>query len=446
VIMSTGRLKLRLVDVFRKSDALRLYEDFLRTQWLSSAEIQEIQWGRLTMLLDHAYRNVPYYRNVFDKIGMKPNDVRSIDDFRKLPILTKEIIRKNCDAILAKNRERFQPRKKATGGSTGVSLKFFIDRKSQSAHWAFMYRSWNVGGWEPGDRVVVLAGSSLYPSIAAFKKWWYVRLNNWLLLSAFKMSDTTMNEWVRMLRRFRAKFMYAYSSSAYLFAKYLERENIKDVSFKSVFTTAEVLHPHFRETIERVFSCEVFDIYGGTDGAGFAFECEKHKGLHVVSENSFIEILRDDVNVAEDGEVGEVISTDLFNYAMPFIRYKVGDISAFHPNPCDCGRGLPLLENIKGRSCDFVIRKDGSKVHGEFFSHLLSKIKWILQYYIVQENASGLSIYIKPDGTAPRAEIRKISEFLSKNFDGMDVNIVLTEKIPVTASGKFKFVVNKTSD
>ena len=269
-------------------------------------------------------------------------------------------------------------------------------------------------------------------------------MNNWLTLSAFEMSNNTMKKWINKLRKFKARYMYAYASSAYLLAKYFEENSISNIYFDAIFTTAEVLHPKFRETIERVFSCEVFDTYGGTDGAGFAFECKEHTGLHCTSENSIIEILREDGSVAENGETGEIISTDLFNYSMPFIRYKVGDIAAYDLNPCNCKRGLPLLKNIQGRSNDFVTTRNGQKVHGEFFAHLLHGINWICQFYVVQESTTSLSLYLKLDKPHSHQEIRWIENRLKRKFFDMDINISLTENIPKAQSGKFKFIINRT--
>lgn len=434
--------KLFLVDYFRKTDALKMYQEFLKTQWLSREELFQIQWIKIKNLVNHAYNNVPYYHNLFDKMRLKPFDIRTIEDFRKIPILTKDIIRRNYNNILANNKFIFQPRKKKTGGSTGNTLRFYIDRKSHSALWAFMYRSWNIGSWNPGEKIIFLGGGSLYSSTNEFRKMIYRKLNNWLFLSAFDSNEQNMWKWIKKIKKFRAKYMYAYASSAYLFANFLENNGIRDISFKSVFTTAEVLYPKFRQVIEKVFSCEVFDTYGGVDGAGYAFECKEHNGLHIVVENSYLEILNESNNIVKDGEEGEVVSTDLYNYAMPFIRYRVGDIATFTSNSCMCGRGLPLLRNIKGRSCDFIISKNGTKVHGEYFSHLFEEVAWISQFYVVQNSKEEILIYLKIDNNYSEREFKKLRRIMKNKFADMEIKIILTEKIPMMPSGKFKFVEN----
>jgi phenylacetate-CoA ligase len=292
--------------------------------------------------------------------------------------------------------------------------------------------------------VVFLGGSSLVPSVSAFKKWVYVHLNNWLLLSAFQMSDQNMEQWVEQVRSFKARIMYCYASSAYLFARFLKERGIRDIRFRAVFTTAEVLQPRYRETIEQVFSAEVFDTYGGVDGAGYAFECERHQGLHIVSENSVVEILSDDGEPVEDGEAGEIITTDLTNYAMPFIRYQKGDIATRTERPCDCGRGLPLIKDIQGRVGDFLVNRQGLRVHEQFFAHLFRGVGGLRQYYVEQESQEEIQVFIKLEpGHFGETHLNRVTRIIEDKFPGMRIDVRLTEAIPVRPSGKFRCVVNK---
>lgn len=439
-----GKFQLHLVDRFRRTDSLKLYQELLKTQWCSRQKIDGVQWMKIKDLLNHAYNNVPYYRILFDTHGLKPNKIRNIMDFRRLPILTKDIIRANSGDMLAFNRKSFQPRKRGTSGSTGIALPYYIDRKSHSEQWANVYRIWHIGGWGPGDKIIVLAGSSLHPSLHALRKWIYVGLNNWLLLSAFNMSEDNMMRWVSKIKRFKARFMHGYPTSIYIFARFLEDNNIRDIRFQAVFTTAEMLQPKYRDIIGKVFSCPVFDLYGAGDGNGYAFECEEHEGLHCASESSYIELLTDDGGVASNGQPGQIITTDLSNYAMPFIRYKVGDIAIPNSEPCKCGRGLPILKKILGRSNDFVTTKNGQIVHGTFFEYLFRVKDWISQFYVVQESESQLSVYLKPNKSPPISEVKSINRILQAKFNRMTVNISFTQNIPTSPSGKFKFIVNKT--
>ncbi|MFQ5651315.1 MAG: phenylacetate--CoA ligase family protein [bacterium] len=445
MIIHLDKTKLHLVDFFRKTEALELFEAYKRSQWWPYEKIVARQLEKIRSLLSHAYTNVPYYRRLFDENGVKPEAIRTLGDFRGLPLLSKETVRAAGDRMLAKNKERFKPHRKATGGSTGRPLTYYMDKKSRSAQWAHIYRLWNTAGWDPGDRMVVLGGTSLTPSAYAVKKWFYVKLNNWLLLSAFGMSDESMQQWVGKLRGFKARYLHAYASSAYLLAKFLQDNHITDIRFHAVFTTAEVLQPKYRETIERVFDCRVYDFYGAADGGAFAFECEKQEGLHCVSESCFVEIVAENGRLAEPGEIGEVVTTDLNNYAMPFIRYKLGDKGTFAAHACACGRGLPLLQTIIGRTPDFIESRAGERYHEEFFSYLFKDVAWIAQFCVVQENRLELWVYLKPDRPPSEAEIERMRRFLSKKFPGMRLEIKVTDSLPVSANGKFKYIINKTT-
>ena len=442
----TGQIRLHLVDWFRGTDAVGQYEAYCKSQWLPRELILSLQWKKLTQLLQHAYTNVVFYRNLFDSLRIKPEDIRSWTDLNRIPVLTKEIIRANTHDLLARNADTFKPHRKSTGGSTGTPLVFYIDKLARSSQWACMYRQWNTGGWRPGDKLIYFGGSSIYPSSHALGRWVYAHLNNWLLFSSFAINDDNMRQWVRKIRSSNVRYMHAYASSAYLLAQFVGANGIPGISFDAVFTSAEPLHERYRETISRVFSCPVFDLYGANDGGGFAFECEQHDGLHCVSERAVIEILGDDGSPAGDGETGEIVSTDLLNFSMPFIRYKVGDLARADARACRCGRGLPLLKNIQGRSHEFLTTPGGEKVHGEFFAHMLRGRDWIIQFQVVQESQTELRLYLRVSTEGPADELRRLQTIIENKFHGMDVHIQTTNNLLRAPSGKFKYVMNNTLD
>jgi len=428
----------------RKTDALPMYRDFLKSQWDSPEKIRANQWSLLQSLLQHAYDNVPFYRDLFAEIGAEPGDIKSFDDFRRIPVLTKPIVQQNRERLQADNSEKFQPRAKASGGSTGRPLKFYLSRKAHSASWAFAYRAWHIGGWRPGDNVVFFAGSSLVPGGHALKKSFYMFMNNWKLYTAFEGGAEAYDRWIEELIPLRIPFIYGYTTTIYLFAQHVLKRGIKDLKFRAAFTTSEMLLPSYREAIEKAFSCRVFDTYGGTDGAGFAYECEQHDGMHLVTENSWMEVVdENDVSVPE-GTEGRLISTDLYNYAMPFIRYDVGDLSSINSEPCACGRPSPRLMGIKGRVCDLVTTNTGDVVHHLYFAYLVMQFPWVNQFNVVQETIDEVDIFIKPVSEPVQENLDEIRSNLDKRFPTMKMNVHLTDTMPQTPGGKYKFVINKT--
>lgn len=439
----TNNLRLMIVDYFRDTESRIMIDEYLRSQWYTSEQIREMEWQNLKRILNHAYSNVKYYQEIFNEMKIKPEDIKNMDDFRKLPILTKDIIRERGRDLLAKNMQDFKPVKKFTGGSTGHPLSFYMDRKSHSAQWATIYRQWITAGFIPGNEIVHLGGPSIVPSFTNYKKKLYQKINNWKFFSSFELDDEKMASWVKYIKSNHIEFIHGYSSSTFLLAKYCKKNNI-NMKFHSVITSSEPMYPEYRETIQDVFRCEVYDLYGANDGGGFAFECEKHNGLHTASEKALIEIIKEDNTPADFNESGEMIFTDFLNHAMPFIRYKVGDFATVGSKTCECGRGLPMIKNIKGRSHEFVMDGKGTRVHGAYFNRLVKNRNWINGFHVVQESKNLMVLYLKGDFNNVDHDIREMKELLEKKFIGVKIEIKKTNELPLSKSGKFTFIENKT--
>jgi phenylacetate-CoA ligase len=397
----------------------------------------------LSELLRHASAHVPYYREVFATLRIDPANVHPGADLRALPIVSKAVMRAEPDRFTADNSARFQPTVRTSSGTTGEPFRFLMSRASRSAQWACIYRQWHVGGWEPGDRMAWLGGTSISPSTRAAMRWVYGRLNNWQTLSAFEMSPANMDRWLELIRDRPIRFMHAYPSSAAGFAEHAIARGVS-APMTSVTTSAELLHPHQREVIERAFSCRVNDLYGANDGGAFAYQCEQRNGFHLVAERALVEILRADGTPAGPGESGRIVSTDLTNYAMPFIRYETGDEAAWSAQPCPCGRGLPLLQTIFGRANDYLTTRTGEKVHSGFFTYTVRSLPWIDQFQAVQESASRLTVYVKPKEGANADHLDHLSGVLAKKFQEMEISVQVVDSIPLSRAGKLRFVVNKT--
>ncbi|MHB8337112.1 MAG: phenylacetate--CoA ligase family protein [Ignavibacteriaceae bacterium] len=438
----SNKIRLRFVDYFRDTNALKCLSEYLNSQWYSPEQVKANEWAKLKKLIEHSYMNVKYYNELFHKIGITPKDIRTMEDFQQLPILTKEIIRRREKDLVAKNYKDYKPRKKFTGGSTGAPLVYYFDKQAHSSQWATIFLQWIIGGCMPGTKMVHLGGPSITPSFNNIKKDIYRKINNWTFFSSFELNDDKMASWVNIIKKKNIKYMHGYSSSAYLLAKYVKENNI-DLKFKSVFTSSEPMYPQYRETIQNVFGCETFDLYGANDGGGYAIECEKHSGLHVVSEKALIEIIKDDNTPAGVNESGEMISTDFINYSMPFIRYQVGDVATVGPAKCECMRGTPLIKNIQGRSHEFVSTKNGTKIHGAFFNRLVKGHNWISGFHVIQESSDKLTLYLKGNSLDNLEDISEMKSILEKKFEGMVIDIKKTSELPLSKSGKYTFIENK---
>ena len=437
----------QMVQIYKRRDTLRQLKELERTQWLPTDEIKKIQWIKLKKLLEYAYINVPYYQQVFKTLNMTPKDITIPDDFRKLPLLDKEDIRSNISDIVSSSCEKKDLIKDSTGGSTGINLRFFYDTKSIAHRSAVALRSDSLAGLDIGDKHVKLWGSPFDISRQNSLKGKISKLiSRSLYLSSYDLSEDTMYKYTKKLLQYKPKVIIGYSSSLYLFAKFLEENKIKGISPKSIISSAEVLYDYQRELIESVFGCKVFNRYGCREFSTIAQECSEHSGMHINAEHVYVECLKEGEPAAL-GETGELIITDLDNYGMPFIRYKIGDVGVLSDRICNCGRGLPIIETIEGRTFDIIVGTNGRYFDGHFFSILLrTAVDGIKQFQVVQESKNEINIRIVVDKIFRTKYIdtltSKIHEYCGED---MQVNFKILEAIPLTKSGKFRFVISKVA-
>ncbi|KUG20127.1 capsular polysaccharide biosynthesis protein [hydrocarbon metagenome] len=421
-----------------------VYNKTVRNQWKPYDELKHDQEKQLKHLIGFAYEFVPYYRNLFQSLGVSPKDVRTIEDLEKLPILTKDIIKEHWEEFKPTNLSSIKHYQRATGGSTGTPLQYRLSKNDRFLGGALLYRGWGYGGFKLGNKMVILAGSSLdvgaKPSLVtkiheisrSLKK-----------LSSFDMGESEMREYAGVLKSFKPRFISGYASSLYFFARWLEENQVTVPSPVAVFATAEKLFPHMRKTIGEVFDCDVYDTYGLNDGGVTAFECPEHIGLHVDTERSIMEVVDGDGHQLECGE-GRILATSLHNYAMPFIRYACDDEGGITDETCECGRGYPLLKEIVGRTTDVLVTPDGKNIHGWFFLYIF----WdygtgIKEYQVIQKTPERIVVNIVPEDGFDEKQLDRVRDIVSRRSPGWDLEFEYVDTIERTGAGKYKFVINE---
>jgi phenylacetate-CoA ligase len=414
------------------------------SQYWSKDKQKDYQQERLKSLIIHAYNNVPYYTAIFNELKLKPYDINCINDLQKLPVLTKEIIKKNFSRLQAIDNKKFFPQLRKTGGTTGVPLIHYSDAKSWNLHWALKYRAWSWGGYSNGDPIGVLGGSSIIPDKKiGLKRYVWNKLNNFYPLSASSVSDVKLLEFVNTIDRKGIKTLRGYPSSIANFAEYCINNN-KKVKINLVITTAEVLRPEYKELIIQAFNCTIIDSYGCADGGGSANTCELSHGFHISIEASIWEVCDVHGDIVPEGVKGELTLTSLTNYAMPFIRYQPGDTieNTFNYKRCSCGRTAPRINKIEGRSTDILKFGNGKSLGGPALTLLFREFP-LRKYQIVQNNINILVVNIIIDEgytEQTRKNIREILEF----HCGIGVRVTVNEvkEIPISESGKFRFIIS----
>lgn len=423
---------------------MKYYHALTKTQWWPIEKLKELQNEKLRRLINHVYNNVPYYQDLFKSLGLLPEDSKTAEDLVNLPILTKQDIIMNSENLKARDFNKYKPIVNSTGGSTGEPLKYYISKDMASINWAGMFRGWGWAGYRLGDKRITFGGSSLVPSQ---KTNLFSRIRQTLErntpLSAVSLNDDKLAAYRRKIHNTKAPYIYGYPSSIYLLADYCLRKNIQEISFKAVFTTAEVLLPKYRQVIESAFDCTVFDQYGSYDGGVQALECEEHSGFHISAEKVIVEIVDDYGNPVESGKPGRIIVTDLHNYAMPFIRYEVGDIGALSSEPCPCGRGLPMLKSLQGRTSDIIKLSNGVTIAGPAVT-LIFKDCNVKQYQLVQTDHNKLLVNVVKSEQYSEADENHFTRLLKHHVgDGVMISVNYYDDIPKNKAGKHRFILNE---
>jgi phenylacetate-CoA ligase len=379
---------LPLYDRARGREYLRRRRFLEQTQWWDAQRIREFQWHELKPLVAHVFASVPYYQKKYKAAGIDLGDLRSLDDFARLPPLTRqEIADHRIELCSTSYQGKLLPH--ATGGSSGQPTRFFRTYESYDWRTAAKDRVYEWSGWRLGQRSVYLWGAPIgsVPRIQAWKARSYEAIHRQLVFNTFSQSEELWERIYAAIWRFRPVLAVGYVSSLEQFATYLWSTGRALPPLRAVIAAAEPVFPAARRSIEAGFRAPLFNTYGSREFMSIAGECERHDGLHVNAENLIVETigspgLRD----------GEILVTDLHNYGMPFLRYAIGDLGALSHGACACGRGLPRLSAIEGRVLDMLRTGDGRKVPGEFFPHLLKDIPEFAQYRVEQRSVHRIVI------------------------------------------------------
>lgn len=433
--------------LLKRPKVIRYYNDFQKSQWQPFEYLKNQQEMKLRKLIVFAYKNVPYYTKLLNRLNIKPSNIVTIKDLEKLPILTKQIIKKNWQDFIPKNINKLKYLSGSTSGSTGTPFKYRMLKEDYERGMALLYRGLGYGGYRLGDKVAIIAGSSLIPTTQSeSKKKTQEFFLNWRHYSAFEMSEENLFKYFYNINKWKPDFLRGYASSIYLFAKFIQDNNLKpEFQLKAIFTTAEKLFNKQRELIEQVFSVRIFDNYGLNDGGISAYECEKHNGIHIDMERAILETV-DDVGRQVINQKGKILATSLYNYTLPFIRYDTGDLGIISESECTCGRNTLLLKEIVGRVSEFITTVSGLKIHGEFFSHIFYEIDNVSQFQVIQNKPDEILIKIIPNSwqIKENIDISKIKNVIFKKDKMLKVKFQFAKlkDIESTKTGKYKFIVN----
>jgi phenylacetate-CoA ligase len=416
-----------------------------QSQWWSPEQLRAMQLEKLRALLAQAALQVPYYRQLFARLGFHAERVHDLHDLRCLPILRKADItahRASFAAESASSLKRFN-----TGGSSGEPLIFYVGRDRVSHDVAAKWRATRWWGVDIGDPEAVLWGSPV--ELTRQDRWRGLRdrLLRTTLLPAFAMSARQLDNYIQRLRQLRPAMLFGYPSALCHLARHAQASGIAldRLGIRVLFVTAERLYDEQRTLLQNVFGCRVANGYGGRDAGFIAHECPEG-GMHLSAEDIIVEIVDAQGQPVADGDSGEIVVTHLASGEFPFIRYGTGDVGALDPQPCRCGRGLPLLRSIEGRVTDFVVAQDGTVMHGLALIYVLRDLPNVRAFKIIQESL-GLTrvqlVCIDVLTSSLRASI--VAQFRQRLGSAVDIAIEEVAEIAAEASGKHRYVISKVA-
>lgn len=407
---------------------------------LSHEEIKKYQAEKLEKLLLHAYQHVPYYHKILPKVGViDKNGQVKLENFHKIPSLTKEVIRKEKNRLYSKDHIARKSYPNHSGGSSGEPIDILQEKK---------YSDWNIANkihyksfanQYIGDKELRLWGAErdILKSKVDLKQTVVDFVYNRKNLNAFRMTISNMRYFVDEINSFKPTWIEAYVQPMYELAKFIEENNLKAYSPKGVLVSAGTLYPHMRETISRVFSCKVYNRYGSREVGDIACSCDLGK-LHVSEWNNFIE-------VDSKNKIGNFFVTNLNNYAMPIIRYDIGDIGSKIKHRCGCGRSTGLLGTVEGREMSVFKARDGSVIPAEFFIHFVGVVfndGGIKKFQVIQEGYEQILIKYVSNQKDIKKLMSKVEESIGEVMgENVKISWLEVKDIEKMNSGKYLYTL-----
>jgi phenylacetate-CoA ligase len=401
--------------------------------------IRNYQYRTLMELLEYVSTHVPYYRSVFQKRELSTKDFLSIHDLKKLPILTKETLRKNSTRFLPDTLSKRKLRTIRTSGTTGKPLTIHTNAEARQRNYAFFSRFTRWTGCDERAKKATFGANLVVPQHQKKPPFWrYDAYQKNLLFSSFHLSEQNLEYYADKLLEYQPELIDAYPSCLFVVSRYLKKHGIVELRPRAIITSSEVLQDEWRRAIEDAFGCRIFDQYGCVEMCVFVGQCEAGR-YHINPDYGIVEIVKNGENLPP-GETGDIVCTGFVNRIMPLIRYNTGDVGSLSPEKCSCGRIFPLMNRIEGRRDEFIVTRDNRHI-----SRLASVFTGfpIKASQIVQEDIDHIMLYLeKSDEYLPLHTDRIIKELQKRIGNDIDIEVIFATNL-IEKADKFRAVVSR---
>lgn len=399
-----------------------------RAQWLPKETLEEIQWKRFKKILKYAYEKTPFYKEKFDRAGIRIEDIRHRNDLDKIPLTTREDIR-NPERLIAAGHVQNKLKFSTSSGSSGIRTTAYFNKKA-----------WLLGKFLLKLRARVACGLRPWDRIAVFNE----LTTPGGLLKEYLLRQKTFSV-VRNLETYSSELEDYSPSALYGFPSYLSILADKNVNIspKHIFTSSEVLTGETRLKIANAFGAELFDVYGCTEMKEISWECPEHQGYHINSDWLLVEFAKPGQKSLDANS--RIIVTSLYNYGMPLIRYEVGDTAKLLEKKCPCGRGLPLMGPLLGRIVDYFVLPDNRIVSPYAMTCAIENLEGMRQYQIKQKRKNYVTVNVVPSESFNSHIGNQVIAALETVLPGATVEIRIVDAIEADQSGKCRVVISELS-
>jgi len=437
---------LRLIPLpWLLGNSFRENQRFIReSQWWPAERAREYQLNTLREILNLAYEKTGFYRRMYDSVGFRPGDLRTLDDMNQLPTIDKQTVVENLLDMCTRSVKGRDVDFGSTGGTSGTPLHFYMNASRSSIEYAYLTVSWERAGYELGMSMAVLRGRTVQPDRNGLHHEYDPILRHHYY-SSFHMSDENMARYLEHIATIGPCFLHVYPSSVAALARFCCRASVRPPdNIRGIIAESEIVYPEQQRMVEEVFGCRLFSCYGQSEKVVVAAGCEHSNDYHVWPTYGYFELLDEDGNqVNTPGQRGEIVGTGFINTVMPFIRYRTGDWATYVGDRCEaCGREHPLIRDIRGhRTQEVLIAADGSEIswtalnmHDDTFIH-------VRQFQFMQETPGRAVLRIVPAPGFGEEDAGRIQRNLGRKLDGrLALTIELVEAIPLSPRGKAIYV------
>ena len=422
---------------------LKFFQTYIllkESQFWSEEKLKNYQLQQLKYLLDHSYKNVSYYTKLFDKIKIKPKDIKTLQDLHYLPYLTKDIVHNNTNSLKAINYPEHKFGYLNTGGSTGKPLRVFIEKgiwPIKMMAFGRIQNEWT--GRSYFDKCVIIQGVETPYNYQLFRRI--------LVFSSFYILDKHLSSITKKIQKFKPKHIYSYPSALTNLAIYMKKNNLMlSPKPRSILCFSETLYDWQRELLKEIFQCKIYQQYSLRESVAFGISCGQSDFYHMFPEFGIVELIgKDGKPVTKENKIGEIVGTGFHNYIFPLIRYRTGDLGIYTTEKCPCGRHYPLLKKIEGRLQEFVISKTQQLVPlTGIYSLVASCSSNVRECQLYQDKVGELVLNIVKTQHYSKADDEIIKKSFKKRFGNQfNLTFCYVNQIPRTKGGKYQFLIQK---